>query len=416
MEAIEGLRRTEAMLREYAQSRGLVLRSESPWPGYVPVEQQQGPIRHAIWSLAGRLPGGAPGRLRHQAAFGSTLGIEVAQQHTIMVCRLPESVAYIPMLCVRPDELGMGLYYWGGDQRPRESARFESAELDRRYIVDIVKGQDQNWLYQLFAPTMIDWLAHETPPDFGFKLSSGVFTCECPQWRGQGRMDGELDPEHLDLLAECGGRSASRIRDEVLEEIAGTMPADGPSAVAHEEWANKPQHGRIVGLLMKFVGGKDDSVRDFAKKHDMEYEPAAEFHTRHIALPFPGTAGEVATGTLPGTSSHGSIAWIEYSSDVDVQRNYVAVVIAAAGGVESGLSGVNWVDAEDVGIAGFGENLPPQVLEIVRAAGLGISTGGGSVCVYAKGANSSSWPSGAEVEALCPRSVELAALLDRTSG
>ncbi len=410
-EAIEGLQRSEAILRAYADEHGLELRSESPWPGYMPAEQQTGPIRHAIWSLAGKLPGGVTGRLRHQAAFGETLGMKVAQQHTIMVCRLPESVGYIPMLCVRPDELGMGLYYWGGDQRPRESAKFESAELDRRYIVDIVKGQDQNWLYQLFAPTMIDWLAHETPRDFGFKLDSGVFTCECPQWRGQGRMDGEVDTEHLDLLSTCGGRSASRIRDEVLEEIAGTSRPDGPSAAAHAEWAGEAKHGCIVGTILGFanlVGGGlgDDSVKKYAEELGMTYEPPAEFHTRHIALPLPGTAGEVATGTLPGTSAQGSIAWIAYSSDVDMERNYAAIVTETRS-----EQGVNWVDADDVGIAGFGEELPAPVLEIVRNAGYGISTAGRTVCVYAEGSAPGTWPGKAEIEALASRTVEIATML-----
>ena len=406
-EAIEGLERSEAILREYAAARGLVLRSESPWPGYLPAEEQQGPIRHAIWSLAGRLPGGVPGRLRHQAAFGSTFGIEVAQQHTIMVCRLPESVGYIPMLVRPPRRAGHGPLSTGAaTSAPAAAPRSRARELDRRYVIDIVEGQDQNWLYQLFAPTMIDWLAHETPPDFGFKLDSGVFTCECPQWRGQGRMDGEVDSEHLDLLSECGGRSASRIRDEVLEEIAGTARPDGPSAAAHTDWSTRRKHGRLVGALLKLAGGGDDSVKDFAKEHGMDYEPVAEFHTRHIALPFPGTAGEVAAGTLPGTDRRGSLAWIEYSSEVDIQRNYVAAVTET-----SSEQGVNWVDAEDVGVAGFGEDLPPAVLEIARAGDYGISTAGRAVCLYAMGANSSSWPKKAEIQELARRTAEVATML-----
>ena len=171
-----------------------------------------------------------------------------------MVARLPETVGYVPMLCVRPAELMSGLYYWGGDQRPRDDQRFESTELDRRYIVEIAKAQGQNWLWQLFSPALIDWIAHETPPDFGFKLETGVFTCECPQWRGQGRMDGEVDTEHLDLLVESSGKVASRIRDEVLEEI-GTGSASSPdSAQAYVDWVSGPKHGKIIGAILKLAG------------------------------------------------------------------------------------------------------------------------------------------------------------------
>ena len=241
-QALEDLRRSEAALREYADSRGLVLREEQPWPGYVPAAQQPGPVKHAVWSLAGKLPGGAFGRLHHQAVFGKTLGIDVKGQHTIMVCRIPESVGYVPMLCCRPDELGSGMYYWGGDQRERQSQRFESIELERRYRVEVAPGQAQLWIFQLFSPTFVDWLAHSTPPDFGFKLDLGVFTCETPQWRGQaGSLTGEVDPEALDQLLTAGGRVAGRIRDEVLEEADRFgRAAEVDSAEAYASWANAP--------------------------------------------------------------------------------------------------------------------------------------------------------------------------------
>lgn len=377
-DAIEGLNRSEAALREYADEHGLVLTSESPWPGYVPAEEQRGAVRHAIWSLAGKLPGGAPGRLRHQAVYGKTFGMDVAMQHTIMVCRLPESVGYVPMLCCRPDELGMGLYYWGGDQRPRETAKFESAELDRRYVIDYAKGQDENWLFQLCSPTFIDFLAHETPQDFGFKLQSGVFTCETPQWRGQHAPDGEVSHELLDLLANTGGTVAGRIRDEVLEEVAGSAAPDGPSAAAHAEWSTRPQHGRIVGLLMKLTGGEeDDGIATYAESRGLEVEPPAEFHTRYITLPFPGVATGVATGALPPGDRRGSLAWLEYSSEVDIQQEYVAAVSDYAQDLPT-----SWVDGDEIAVPGFGDEIPAGALAAAREAGFGISTAGRAACVY----------------------------------
>jgi hypothetical protein len=401
-DAIEGLQRSEQALRAYADAHSLALTSESPWPGYVPADQQSGPIRHAVWTLAGRLPGGAPGRLRHQAVYGRTVGMDVAMQHTIMVCRLPESVGYVPMLCCRPDELGMGLYYWGGDQRPREHAKFESAELDRRYVIDYARGQDENWLYQLFSPQLVDWIAHETPPDFGFKLDSGVFVCETPQWRGQAA-DGEVSHEHLDLLANTGGRVAGRIRDEILEEMAGSVGPDGPSAAAHAEWSTTPQHGRIVGLILKLAGGSDDDgIAAYASSRGMEAEPPAEFHTRHITLPLPGVATGVATGQLPGTGREGSLAWLEYSSIVDVQEEYVAAVLNLGSDLP-----VCWIHADEIGVPGFGDELPADVLAAAREAGFGISTAGRAGCVYRRTAGTHSKD---EIDAFAQRAVSV---LDR---
>jgi hypothetical protein len=402
-EAIAGLERTEAALRAWADANGLVVSVDPMWPGAPGPHEQSGPVRHAVWSIAGKLPGGASGRLRHQAIFGKTMGVKVAGQHTIMVCRLPESVGYIPLLCVRPDELGSGLYYWGGDRRPRSEHEFESAELGRRFKVEIAAGQDQNWLYQLFAPTMIDWLAHETPQDFGFKLDGGVFTCECPQWRGQARADGEVDPAYLDLIAQSGGRAAGRIRDEVLEEAGLLERPDGPSAAAHAGFSGARKHGRIVGALLKLATtGMDDGIGDYASERGLEVVDPATFHTRHLTLPFPGTATQVVAGSLPG-GREGHLAWLEFSSEVDMPKEYVALVCETASQLPTA-----WVDAEEIGIGGFGDEIAPAALEQARLAGYGIATAGRTANVYMR---TSGTTPGAVVDEFAERASGIAALL-----
>jgi len=406
-DAIEGLERTEARLNEYAATRGLVVRPELIWPGMPLPAEQHGPIRHACWSVAGPLPGGAPGRLRHQAVYGQTLGIKIAQQHTIMVCRLPETVGYLPMLSVRAEGLEPALFYWAGDRRPREDVGgFESTELDRRYIVEVAKGQDAAWLRQLFPPSFIDWLAASTPVDFGFRLDGGVFSCECPQYRGRHRADGEVDFEHLDLLAEAGGRAAGRIRDEVLEEAGALERGANPdSAAAHTARAGARKHGRLIGMLLKIAGeGTDSSVKDFGERHGMEPRDSADFHGAHIRLPLPGTASDVLAGPLPGSDRSGELAWLEFSSIVDMQRNYHAVVVDL--GRELAPA---WIDADDATIPGFDQGIAPEALEAARAHGLGISTAGSTACVYKPMPHGSGgWLSGAEVEALAPRALAVA--------
>ena len=405
--AIAGLDRTQERLRTYAAERGLTVRPELIWPGMPLPSEQRGPIRYACWSVSGELPGGVAGRLRHQAVYGKTFGLEVAMQHTIMVCRIPESVGYLPMLSVRAEGLEPALFYWAGDQRPREDVGgFESVELDRRYIVEVAKGQDHAWLRQLFPPSFIDWLASNTPADFGFRLDGGVFTCECPQYRGQHRADGEVDDEHLDLLAGAGGRAASRIRDEVLEEADVSWGGTAPdSAAAHAARAGGRKHGRLLGMVMKLAGGiaADDSVKEFGARHGMEVKDSAEFHANHIRLPLPGTAGDVLSGPLPGTGTSGDLAWLEFSSAVDLQRNYIAAVIESDRELPS-----LWIDADDVTIPGFGGELAPAALEAARSHGYGISTAGRTACVYlGSPPGSSGWPSGERVEELCAHAVEI---------
>lgn len=402
--AIEGLERTQANLEAYAAERGLTVRPELIWPGMPLPHEQPGPIKHACWSVSGKLPGGVAGRLRHQAVYGTTFGMNIAQQHTIMVCRIPESVGYLPMLSVRTEGLEPALFYWANDRRPREDVGgFESTELDRRYIVEVAKGQDHAWLRQMFPPSFIDWLAASTPVDFGFRLDNGVFTCECPQYRGQHRTDGEVDSEHLDLLAGAGDKAGSRIRDEVLEEAdvswGGTRPDSGAAHVAR---AKQPLGGRFIRMLSKFAEGVDSSVADFGKKHGMKPKDAAEFHANHIRLPMPGTADDVLEGTLPGTDRRGELAWLKFSSLVDMEKNYVALVVDTGRELASG-----WIDAEDVTIPGFGEGLSDRALELAKSGGLGMSTEGTKACVYIKGGYPGMWPTGAEIEAFVPRALEL---------
>ncbi len=411
--ALAELAETERRLQEYADERGLQLRPEYPWPGALPPAEQPGPIKHAMWALAGRFPGGAVGRLRHQATFGKQI-VDVGLQHTLMVCRIPESVGYVPMLCCRPKELGSGTYYWGGDQRKRQSKVFESVELDRRYEVELAPGQSQQWLYQLFTPKFIDWLAHETPQDFGFKLDLGVFTCELPEWRGQeGSTNRQVRPDYLDRLAQIGGTVAGRIRDEVLEEAGSRGISQVDSAAAYAEWANAKKHGRIVGSILGVASllgadlGPDKSAQKWAEGHDLELESPAQFHARYIGLAMPGAAVSAARGRLPGIEREGSVAWLEFTSFVDMEHSYVAVVLPARS--SGSRLPERWVDEGDVGVQAFGEGLAAAALERAAGGGYGLSTSAAGVCVYLETNETSP---GARIEQLIHDAAEVASLLE----
>ena len=343
------------------------VRPELIWPGMPLPDEQQGPIRHACWSVAGKLPGGVAGRLRHQAVYGKTFGMNVAMQHTIMVCRIPESVGYLPMLSVRAEGLEPALFYWANDRRPREDVGgFESMELDRRYIVEVAKGQDHAWLRQLFPPSFIDWLASNTPVDFGFRLDNGVFTCECPQYRGQHRADGEVDESTSTCSpTRAGGRaagSATRCSKRRTSSWGGTNP---DSAAAHEARASQPLGGRVMRMITKFAEGIDTSVKDFGEKHGMEPRPppSSTPTTSACRCPAPRPTSfrdpcpaPTAKASSPGSSSR---AWSTWRRTTSRSWSTRASDLPSA-----------WLDAEDVTIPGFGEGLSERALELARAGTL----------------------------------------------
>ncbi len=395
--AMEELRACEADLRTYADERGLTVKSDPPYPGAPVPEEQPGPVKHAVWSLVGKMPGGSIAKLRHQATFGQMAGMNATGHHTVMVARQPETVGYVPMLSMRPDEFGAGLFYWAGDGRARQKQTFESLELERRYVIEVAKGQEQVWLFRLFTPSLIDWLAEKTPPDFAFRLSSGSFVCEAPQWRGQHRKDGQVDVDHLDLLAENGGRVAGRLRDEVLEQVGlGSVPRPR-SAQANSDWSGGRRHGRFIGSIMKLAGagGSDDSARLFAEARGFEPGEISEFHSTHMLLPLPAAASDVFHGDIPGDARGGTLAWLEYENEIDGIRYYVAVI----GKVGESVPAV-WLDAEEVLAVSEAPGLPAGVTGILREGGYGISTGGGFAALYLSSTGWEGRPSGESIDRL----------------
>ncbi len=206
------------------------------------------------------------------------------------------------------------------------------------------------------------------------------------------------------MLSEASGRVAGRVRDEVLEEVGTSKEGKAPSLAAAAESA-KPRHGFAVRTLLKLTGGEDDSgVKAYAEERGMDVTEPAAFHSAHITLPLPGTVTDVASGTLPGTERRGHVAWIEFASDVDVQRDY----LAAVGELERDVSSA-WIDEEDIGVPGFDTDLPKAALEAARAAGYGVSTGGRSACVYTR---TSGHTPKAEADAFAARAAEVLALIE----
>ncbi len=125
----------------------------------------------------------------------------------------------------------------------------------------------------------------------------------------------------------------------------------------------------------------------------------------------PGAAVSAARGRLPGVEREGSVAWLEFTSLVDMEHAYVAVVLPAR---SAGRLPERWVDESDVGVQAFSEGLAVPALERAAAGGYGLSTSAGGVCVYLETTNETT--PGERIEQLIRDAAEIADLLEAEAG
>ena len=78
-----------------------------------------------------------------------------------------------------------------------------------RFEVKVSPFQDDNWLRQLFSPTLVDWLADESPLDFSFELAYGSLFCTIEA--------DDPDQDELAALWDGAATVARRIHEESHE-------------------------------------------------------------------------------------------------------------------------------------------------------------------------------------------------------
>jgi hypothetical protein len=129
-------------------------------------------------------------------------------EYHAVFARIPESQPFVSRLSCDRKGRNVTDEHYGFEIR---SSRLwtESIRLNDRFEVKCSPFQDDNWLRQLFSPTLVDWLADDSPGDFSFELAYGSLFCTI-----------EADyPEADELTALWDGAAtvAKRIHDESHE-------------------------------------------------------------------------------------------------------------------------------------------------------------------------------------------------------
>lgn len=163
-------------------------------------------------TAGGQLAPAARGRLA--GSFDGVVGHLAYQRNktfrfTVALTQVPASTAFVPRLfCVRDGRSTRDDEFYGFGAR-HSKVWTESTKLNERYTVTTSPYQDPNWMRQLFSPALVDWLAHEPPPDFSFELAYGALL---------GSVE-EDDPGPAGLAALCDATAhvAARIARECEE-------------------------------------------------------------------------------------------------------------------------------------------------------------------------------------------------------
>jgi hypothetical protein len=203
----------EDFFRAYSEGRGLSREGKGILPPGTPL-LRRGDNRYAHHIMRGTLPGRLDGTLAlytyeetHRDSEGDR---QTTYYHfTVVLADIPESAPRIGELYMQR-RVGFRFLDSAEDVfRTRERVTLESEALDQRCEIFAGRGEDPNWIRQLFAPSFVHWLGDEAPDGFAFELIAGLL---CANVKGHLGTAVELD-----ALCEATAVVTSRIREESLE-------------------------------------------------------------------------------------------------------------------------------------------------------------------------------------------------------
>ncbi len=207
-------RAEDAFFQVYAQQHGLELGGRAPLPPTTPL-LRKGDDRYAERTLSGPFGEGVEGILALYTYEDETTDSEGNRQtsyyrYTVGLVPVPECIPFVPELyCQRKFGLRSLEGFEDAFRTKKERVKLESEVLDDKYEIFAGKGQDANWLRQLFAPTFIVWLTDSAPKKFAFELVDGTLCCYVSGHKKKA--------EELEEISAAAAAVARRLREESLE-------------------------------------------------------------------------------------------------------------------------------------------------------------------------------------------------------
>jgi hypothetical protein len=193
-----------------------------------------------------------------------------------------------------------------------KEVRLESDRFLQRYAVSTDHDQDQIAVWQLFSPSLIQWLTEEAPQRFSFELQDGALACFVPGYTA--------DEEELDALCAAAARVFARVaaidgpghdglahggaapgdgsrRSQVERELADHPFASPPPSV--KAAAKEFRHGLRLGD-QAWALGAEAFFRGQAALAGFEPIAGDAYRAAHLDTFLAGSFTRAAQGTLAG--------------------------------------------------------------------------------------------------------------------
>jgi hypothetical protein len=299
-------------LADYAAAHGLPHRTASLALPKATQLMRHGFLQEVRSVAQGELPGGLHGWLAQlDYAYEGRTDIE-RSPFTVVLTEAAASAGYaIRVLCHDRDLSKRDRANPDADRQvvklDDRGVRLESDGFLARYAVSTDADQDQLAVWQLFSPTLIDWLTREAPADFSFELQDGALACFVPGY--------VAEPAALDALCAGAARVFSRVgqidgdgrprtpaiagegtRGDVIDrELAAHPFATPPKSV--KTAAKAFRSGLLLGHHAWALGAEAFFRAHAAALGFTPLDPSA-FRAGHLTTALPGLLGQVATGRL----------------------------------------------------------------------------------------------------------------------
>ena len=230
---------------------------------------------------------------------------------TLVLIQAPDSLGFAQRVLLHDHDLSkLDMSNPDSDRQvmkvPDRSVTLESEQFLERYALFTDNDQDENSVWRLFAPTLIDWLTHQAPTDFSFELQDGALCCFVP---GKLTDPGELDGLCLasarvfkEVTRIGAGRTGTQIdpdsRQGKIEARLAAEKFDRPP-----ESVKKAAKAFKSGLTIGDEGwklGAEAFFREQAKAAGFAPMTTSAYRASHIETFLPGEIAHAAAGPAGG--------------------------------------------------------------------------------------------------------------------